>query len=111
MKPLTVAAATVIGAAGLGLVVAAWLAWSLPPQPAQPPPPKPTILAQAPLSTTASTPKAIQRTAPAALSQPGVPENKVTDEDDSKWGIGEPVDPETYLAARDRAAAHSARSR
>lgn len=44
---------------------------------------------------------------------PAVPTTDAADDglpDDSGLGIGEPVDAETYLQARDRAAAHSARS-
>lgn len=111
MKPLTIAARTVIGGLGLMLAVAGWRAGRGPAETERPPVPQPTVLAQAPLSTPQSTSSTAERTAPAASGQPGAPESSTTDDDDSKWGIGEPVDPQAYLAARDRAAAHSARSR
>jgi hypothetical protein len=134
MKPRTIAASVWI-AVGLTLAVAAWRAALVaqraapsfeaqPPRAARMPRPQAGLLPwfgastrplPAPLSLPLAPPPMPQP--PLTLARgdtPAVPEARAAEDsvtDDSQPTIGEPAEEETYLEARDRAAAHSTRSR
>jgi hypothetical protein len=118
---------------GLGLAIAVWRG-DLAAQDGQPPPSLSArsaarestrgglswvadarSLRTAPAPSAAPFPQPAQQPTPRVVGSdgPAVPTTGVADDslpDDSGSAVGEPVDAESYLQARDRAAAHSARS-